>query len=268
MEYILSYEQILDEDAALVGSKAFRQAELFASGFQVPFGCAVSALNTSAFCLRKLYEELVAYFHDHHNRLTIMRSSASDEDGQHSHAGVYVSVPFSLSDFSAFERATQTLLASYSSTVSRAYQQRIGLMNVPSSFSALVQCVVTASCSGVAYTHHPVTGERSTVLESVWGLNTLLTEGRVSPDYLALNAGGSVIEQRVSTKSFELVVLGNHIVKQPVNDERACSMSISESQIEVLVSTLDRLYEHYWIPLDVEWAFDGDNLYVLQCRSI
>lgn len=110
--------------------------------------------------------------------------------------------------------------------------------------AVLIQPLIAADASGVAFTANPVTGDRSeTVVSAVRGQGERLVSGQVSPD------------------------------EWVVQEDRAVCLSSPEGALgdrEVLaVANLARRVEaHFGTPQDIEWALSGGKLYLLQARPI
>lgn len=110
--------------------------------------------------------------------------------------------------------------------------------------AVLVQRLVQADSAGVAFTANPVTGEREeVVINAVKGLGERLVSGQASPD--------------------EWVVRGKE-ARCILNPESA----IQADQVLELAELARRIEKHFGSPQDIEWAFDGKKLFVLQSRGI
>ncbi len=83
------------------------------------------------------------------------------------------------------------------------------------------------------------------VIESYWGLGPIVVEGRVSPDHFVVDK---------ATKS--------------VLAHTSRSGSLAEEQLQALVTLLLDVERNYERPIDMEWAIKGDELFILQVRSI
>jgi pyruvate,water dikinase len=110
--------------------------------------------------------------------------------------------------------------------------------------SALVQEMVPAEFSGVAFTVNPVTGKEEFIIEAIPGPGEALVSGRVNPDMFLL--------------SKEPVAL----TKQPERSE------IPDDLILQVAGMSGRIEKHYGKPQDIEWAWAGGQLYILQSRGI
>lgn len=118
--------------------------------------------------------------------------------------------------------------------------------NLPS-LAVVVQRMVQAQVSGVAFSVDPVTGEPGIVIEAAPGLGEDLVQGRVRPDRYRLNSHGALAERAPAKPG------------RPLLDEAA---------VGALGAIVQAVAEFADGPQDVEWSFDGRRFYVLQARPI
>lgn len=112
--------------------------------------------------------------------------------------------------------------------------------------AVLVQSMVPAERAGVAFSADPRTGERGVVvLEAVRGLGDTLVSGEASPE--AWRAQG---ERTTRTRT--------------ASDGAA----LDEAQATQVAALARAMEELFGAPQDVEWAFAGGELYLLQSRPI
>lgn len=258
-----AFGAVQERDVNCFGWKAVCQALLYERGFQVPEGFLLymEDIHHDAMAVyeaaRKMFPNIMSGF-------SIMRSSAMNEDGVRSFAGVYDSVVFEGSSFEKFREALETVAASYERVVLDYAEHG----NVPKRFTALVQHVLDPDCSGVAYTLDPVLGLEHVIIESTYGLNMLLTDGKISPDYIQLNQHGEVIAKRFGRKQRLVKLTECGLTEYASNQEQAKAFSISDNQITVLYDSAIRLKDIFGKHQDIEWAFERDKLYILQSRDI
>ena len=110
--------------------------------------------------------------------------------------------------------------------------------------SALIQEMVPAEFSGVAFTINPVTRKEEFVIEAIPGLGEALVSGRVSPDLFLLT-------------------------KEPVSFTGQPEHSKIPNDLILKVAEMSgQIEKHYGKPQDIEWAYACEKLYVLQSRGI
>src|SRR5262249_46459353 len=115
-----------------------------------------------------------------------VRSSGLDEDGRgHSFAGIHeteLDVPRS-----GVARAVRRCRASAQSRLAATYRQARGIE--ARGIAVLVQVMVRARASGVAFTLNPATGADEIVIDSAFGLGEALVSGRIDPDEYVVAKG-------------------------------------------------------------------------------
>ncbi len=198
-----------------------------------------------------------------------VRSSALDEDGQNaSFAGQHQTF-LNVQGIDAVARAVIQCWASARSPQALAYRRQQGLP-LDTRMAVLVQQLIPADVSAVVFTANPVTGDLSEiVINANWGLGESLVSAAVTPDmFVVRKADLSVIARQVAAKQI-MTVLGTAGVKTvPVPRLLRRQPSLSEEQISELARLGLRLEEIMGQPVDVECAYRGGLLYLLQCRPI
>src|SRR5919198_181720 len=137
--------------------------------------------------------------------------------------------------------------------------------------AVVVQKMVNSDKAGVMFTADPATGDRSViVIEAAWGLGEVVVGGQVSPDHLAVNKEtGEVTERRIGHKAFK-VVRGDGGADSRVElaAQEADAPVLTDEEIARLVEIARKDESHYGEPQDTEWAFEGDEVFVVQSRPI
>jgi pyruvate,water dikinase len=169
-----------------------------------------------------------------------VRSSANVEDGTVvSYAGQFGSEL----DVPAGEllAAVQRVRQSAGSERVAAYRNRLDVAN-DIAIAVMVQPMVTPVVSGVAFSRNPMTGLNEVVVEAVAGRGDRLVGEGVTPDRW-INRWGSWLE------SPETELLPDAVLERLVADTR-------------------RIAADYGAPVDLEWVWDGDDLWWVQLRPI
>ncbi|MFC2099594.1 PEP/pyruvate-binding domain-containing protein [Candidatus Bipolaricaulota bacterium] len=110
--------------------------------------------------------------------------------------------------------------------------------------SVLIQPMVSALCSGIAFSRNPITGYEEVVVEAVDGTSEHLTQGTARPVRWVIAPEASLSEEDETLSSLPVAVLGEIIEKT----KRAAAT--------------------VGYPVDLEWAYDGATLSWLQMRPI
>lgn len=136
--------------------------------------------------------------------------------------------------------------------------------------AVIVQEMVDARVSGVLFTVNPLDGrEEEMLVESAFGLGEAVVSGRVDADRFVLDAGtGRPLERTPAHKDFEVVTVGDGTREVPLPPEKATALSLSDAELRDLAQVGRRVQAHFGRPMDVEWAYDGDRLFLLQARPV
>lgn len=235
-------------DARVSGGKGAGLARLVAAGFPVPDGFVIPAAVMQGGSLSDDAREEVAaaYKELAGDGAVAVRSSALDEDSaEASFAGQHETV-LDVRGTEALFEAIATCLASLTSEAAVAYRQQAGLTEAPE-MAVVVQRMVAAERAGVAFSVDPLTGDASrVVIEAVRGTGEQLVSGEVE--------GDGVVLSRAS-----LEVLEEHHPGEPVLDAQLAREAAAAAV---------RAEEAFGAPQDIEWAFEGGTLWVLQARPI
>jgi pyruvate,water dikinase len=137
----------------------------------------------------------------------------------------------------------------------------------------VIQLMVNADAAGVLFTANPITGSRDeVVIESNWGLGESVVSGRAMTDFFVLGKEPISIKQRRIARKNVMVTMdagrGSGRVEQAVPATQAGEPSLSGDQLTELVRTSLGIERHFGFNVDMEWAYQGGILYVLQARRI
>ncbi|MEM0215475.1 MAG: pyruvate, water dikinase [Archaeoglobaceae archaeon] len=147
------------------------------------------------------------------------------------------------------------------------YRVQKGFRHEDVSIAIVVQKMVNSEKSGVMFTSHPVTGEKKCIIEAVFGLGEAIVGGLVTPDtYVYDRVNKKLLEVKVAEKKFMIVRKnGNERVEL---GEKGKERVLSDEEIRRLVDLGEIIEEHYGKPQDVEWAIEGEEIYIVQSRPI
>ncbi|MDP8922674.1 MAG: PEP/pyruvate-binding domain-containing protein, partial [Chloroflexota bacterium] len=166
--------------------------------------------------------------------------------------------------------AVERCWASAVSERTRAYRRQHGLAVAGVRLAVLVQLLVPADVSGAAFSANPLTGSREeVVVNASFGLGESIVGGTVTPDTYVVRKGDlAVLRRDVGDKARMTILVPGETAdvdvprllrRRPALDDRQAS--------SVARLALDLETAMGW-PVDIEFAFKGGELYLLQCRPI
>lgn len=137
------------------------------------------------------------------------------------------------------------------------------------SLAVVVQKQIASDVSGVAFSLNPHNNDYDeAVINSNFGLGESIVAGQVTPDSFVVNKVTSeIIEKQLAHKGYVLVSkAGGGIEETTPADPKAASLT--DAQVKAVTQLVTKVEAHYKLPMDIEWAYADDELYLLQARPI
>ncbi len=249
MAAFLNWQEAYEAGAAVCGGKGYNLARLARYGFRVPRGGVLPAgapLSEIRDGLERLglLEAKVA-----------VRSSATGEDSARaSFAGVHRSF-LNVSGVEAVEEAAQGCIDSLETPEAIAYRRRMGFRDEEVQCAVVVCEMVDARSAGVAFSCDPATGRRDLILiDAAEGLGEAVVSGRVNPECMIWRNRCGVLSRQSGGV--------------PAGPGRACLPAPIEEELVHLVQRVHWALGDGQEPQDIEWAYDGERLWLLQARPV
>jgi pyruvate,water dikinase len=149
-----------------------------------------------------------------------------------------------------------------------AYRERLRLPHDPK-MAVVVQKLIDADTAGVLFSRNPITGSDELVIEAAWGLGESVVAGLVTPDRFRLNRDGAAVERIAGRKDVAVRIdPGGGTREREVPDRLTRMLCLNERQLAALHALTLRCDQVFGGSHDLEWAFAGDRLYLLQRRTL
>jgi len=151
------------------------------------------------------------------------------------------------------------------------YRLRHGIPHDGVAMAVVVQALVPAVAAGVAFTVDPLDGSPDLLVEACFGIGETLVSGRVTPDRFVFDrADGLPLRSSIAgDKPVRLVVDGtNAIVSESVSRADAAELCMSEAVAREVARLALAAEGVVGGPADVEWAWDGERVWLLQARPV
>jgi phosphohistidine swiveling domain-containing protein len=242
-------DEITAGDLRSVGGKAYNCARLKQAGFPVPDGIVIptdaAEVDVRSISDHPWFKSLPA-----DTRFAVRSSGIGEDSEGHSFAGVH-ETQLNV-EREGLAEAVVFCHRSASSEQAQAYRDARQLAGDDTAIGVLVQCMVPAVTSGVAFTINPITGADEIVVNAAWGLGEALVSGRVDPDQFTLaKQDGRVTAARIGAKNGD-----------------AAGPTLTADELRELGGLLHRIEQHYGAPQDIEWCQDGHQFWVVQSRPV
>lgn len=178
-----------------------------------------------------------------------VRSSSPEEDlTTASFAGLYETVLDVRPD--GLESAVRHCFVSALDSRVLVYKREKDIASLAPSIAVVVQEQIASTTAGVAFSLNPLTNEYDEVLiNATRGMGEALVAGEITPDAIVVDsASGTVVE-----------------VRGAKGESDVC---LELDQITALTLEVKRIEVEYGLPVDVEWTFCDDELFVVQARPV
>lgn len=200
-----------------------------------------------------------------------VRSSGVDEDSaRHSFAGQFSSYLFRKGEAQILESLKHCWASGFAERA-LAYRIAMGIDLTRIRMGVIVQRMVDADSSGVAFSRNPVRPlDRNTVMVgSVWGLGEGLVSGELDADHFVIHRETRQIRSNVVEKEYALRrgVQGG-LRKERLAETQRAVPSLTEAQVREVAGLCVELERSLGAPQDCEWAYAGGSLFLLQTRPI
>lgn len=210
----------------------------------------------------------------HQTKLAVRSSAIGEDSESHSFAGQLDS--FLYVKTTDLAETIKRVWASAYSERAVAYRRRSGLTAESVAVAVVIQEMVDADVSGVAFGMDPVSGDRcAVVVSAVYGVGEGLVSGRLEADTFTvrrIEAPHQIeVERSVVTKSKQLVLdhrSGSGTQEIAVPPEQSNRASLDHSQLLKIDALTRRLGKHFGKPQDIEWALCADRVFLLQSRPV
>ncbi|MGA8904527.1 MAG: phosphoenolpyruvate synthase [Candidatus Bathyarchaeia archaeon] len=149
-----------------------------------------------------------------------------------------------------------------------SYRAKKGFDHLDVGLSVGIQKMVNSEAAGVMFTIDPDSGnENVIVIDSNWGLGESVVSGKVIPDkFYIFKRTGEIVGSRIGQKEVyaKYDSAGTVFVNTPL--KRRAKFSLAKEHVKVLVEYARKIEEHYQKRMDIEWAVEGNAIYILQAR--
>jgi pyruvate,water dikinase len=165
-------------------------------------------------------------------------------------------------------RSVVRCMASLWTARALGYRSRNDTPHREAALAVVVQEMVPSEASGVLFTADPLTGRRDTVvIDATLGLGEALVSGRVEPDHYVLDAAGRIVTRRLGAKAVALRGRPGGGT-ETVAEEAAGRQALPDAAVVELAALGREAARLFRAPQDLEWAWAGGRLFLLQSRPI
>ncbi|HEX4811489.1 MAG TPA: PEP/pyruvate-binding domain-containing protein [Nonomuraea sp.] len=275
------------DDLATAGGKGANLGELVRNGFPVPDGFVVTthAYERAGRRRAEVSGDLRRAVADAYAALgagpVAVRSSATAEDLPGAAFAGQQDTYLNVVGEDALIDAVRRCWASLFTDRAVAYRARLGIEEA--AIAVVVQRMVEPKVAGVMFTANPVTGDRAqVVVDANPGLGEAVVSGLVTPDHYVVDAGGGVAFTPGRREVIVRAKAGGGVIHEEdrggggegdrggggVRRFDAGGGRLTEAGVRELAVLGRRVAGHFGRPQDIEWAYAGGRVHLLQARPM
>ncbi|MAG79236.1 phosphoenolpyruvate synthase [Candidatus Pacearchaeota archaeon] len=198
-----------------------------------------------------------------------VRSSATTEDlAEASFAGQQDSFVNIKGEMNLLEHIKKCFASLFTSRAIY-YRNKKGFEHEKSSLAVVIQKMINSDKSGVIFSKDPSYQKEGVLIEAVFGLGEGIVSGKITPDKYIISKELKILDKSVSNK--KIAITRNSSGEKEVvrlSEEKANSQVLKEHEIIRLTELTINIEEHYQKPQDIEFAIEGEEIYIVQTRPI
>ena len=136
--------------------------------------------------------------------------------------------------------------------------------------AVVVQRLVPADAAGVCFSVNPVDGNRDhVVINANYGLGESVVGGLATPDTFILDKQDRVIlSSTIGSKEVMTALVDGGSAEEPVPDEKRGELCLTAHEAALVASLAIQIESQEARPVDIEWAIQDGQVYLLQSRPI
>ncbi|VVB76159.1 putative phosphoenolpyruvate synthase [uncultured archaeon] len=201
--------------------------------------------------------------------IVAVRSSATAEDlPEASFAGqqeTYLNIQGEKEVVNAVQRCWASLFTA------RAvyYRKKQGFGTEKVGLCAVVQKMVESEVSGIMFTADPTGDLSKIIIEAGFGLGETVVSGSITPDNFVVDKESEkLVSKKINKQEWMLVKEGKENVRINLGPGKAGMQKMSDEKVVELAKIGKRIESHYAKPMDIEWAMENNELFIVQARPI
>ena len=136
--------------------------------------------------------------------------------------------------------------------------------------AVVVQKMVNSDSAWVCFTVNPVSQDHDEIMIDAWfWVWEAVVSWMITPDNYIVNKKTWEIKKNISRQAKKLALSDKSWTKEvdiPVNEQS--NQKLSDENIKKLAELAVKIENHYWKPMDTEWAIENWELFMLQARPI
>ena len=214
-----------------------------------------------------LKQEISNSFKELNSKFVAVRSSATSEDSVDAAWAGQLNSYLNTTKDDLFDKVKHCWASLFTPrAIFYRFEKKLGSTHI--SVAVVVQKMVESEKSGIAFSVHPVTEDyNQLIIESGFGLGEAIVSGSITPDsFIVSKEPFEIIEEHISDQTRALFKgPSGGVVWEDIDGSDS---TLSQKEVLELSKIILKVEDHYKFPVDVEWAYEKGNFYIVQSRPI
>ncbi len=149
------------------------------------------------------------------------------------------------------------------------YRAKKGFDHAKVSLAVVVQKMIDSDKSGVMFSKDPSYKRDDILIEAVWGLGEGIVSGQITPDTYIVSRDLEIKSTKISNKKLAITRdSGGGKAVRKLREEKSQAQVLKNYEIKRLSEYALQLEQHYNHPQDIEFAIEGDEIFIVQTRPV
>jgi len=217
----------------------------------------------------KMNQRKIAFITTREEEFVAVRSSATAEDlPEASFAGqqeTFLNVKGRMEVLDAVKKCWASLFTA------RAvyYRKKQGFETEKVGIAVVIQKMVDSEIAGILFTAEPTGDTSKMVIEAGYGLGEAVVSGSITPDTYTIEKGTfKIIEKKIGKQEWSLERAEKGNKKNNIPKAKQSKQKMDDKYIIQLAKIGRQIENHYKKPMDIEWAVENKQMYIVQARPI
>ncbi len=133
----------------------------------------------------------------------------------------------------------------------------------------IVQKMINSDKAGVMFSQNPIKNNDEIMIEAVFGQGEGIVSGKIKPDQHTLTRDLEIIKENISDKKLAIIrTSGGQTKTIQLTPEKSKQRVLKTYEVKQLAEYALKLEDHYKKPQDIEFAIEGEDIFILQTRPI
>jgi pyruvate,water dikinase len=217
----------------------------------------------------KMGQKKIAFLSTRVEEYVAVRSSATSEDLPTASFAGQQETFLNIKGRSEVVEAVKRCWASLFTARAVYYRKKQGFETEKVGIAVVVQKMVESEVSGIMFTAEPTGDTNKIVIEAGYGLGEAIVSGSITPDTYTVEKGTfKIIEKKISKQEWSIERAGKGSEKKDVPKSLQSKQKLPDKFIVQLAKIGRQIENHYGKPMDIEWALENKQLYIVQARAI